>query len=166
MAGSTTSAPVRIETFRPGYAADFASLNLEWIEQHFAVEPQDELLFSDPGKNIVGAGGEIFFLLEGSRPVGTVALIPRDDLVVELHKMAVTRAARGRGYGARLMEAAIGWARRHSKRWVLLYSNTALESAIRLYRRYGFQALPPGMDQADVTRSDITMLLELGGGTE
>ncbi len=152
----------RVEAFQPRYAADFARLNLAWIERYFEVEPLDRKLLADPETSIIARGGEIYFLLEGSRPVGTVAVIPRNDLVAEIHKMAVADDVQRRGYGARLMESALGWARRTGRKWVVLCTSTRLTGAIRLYRRYGFQTLPPGMDRTEASRCDVTMVLELG----
>jgi ribosomal protein S18 acetylase RimI-like enzyme len=59
------------------------------------------------------------------------------------------------------MRAAIAHGRRVGARRLMLVSNTRLEPAIRLYRKYGFVEVPlePGIEYA---RADIQMELGLG----
>jgi GNAT superfamily N-acetyltransferase len=88
--------------------------------------------------------------------------MPHAPGVLELAKMAVDRAARGRGYGELLMRAAIAHARRAGARKVTLVSYTRLAPAIAHYRTCGFVEVPiePGIEY---TRADIQMELELDG---
>jgi putative acetyltransferase len=79
----------------------------------------------------------------------------------ELIKMAVTARAQGRGYGDRLMVAALDWASARGVSRIILYSNTVLEPAIRLYRKYGFRTVRTGSFEG-WARSNILMRLDLG----
>jgi ribosomal protein S18 acetylase RimI-like enzyme len=109
----------------------------------------------------VAPGGEIFFVVDDGAVHGTCALVPHGPGVFELAKMAVSPAARGRGYGEMLMRAAIAHARGAGARRLILVSNTRLVPAIRLYRKYGFRDVPldPGVEYA---RADIQLELDLG----
>ena len=73
--------------------------------------------------------------------VGTVQLVePSSENQphrADIAKMLVLPAARGRGVGARLLEAAERLARDHGK--TLLTLDTATPEADRLYRRHGWQ---------------------------
>ena len=57
---------------------------------------------------------------------------------VELSKMAVSPQAQGQGIGRKLMMHAIDYAQKKKYRSVILYSNTKLTPAIKLYEKFGF----------------------------
>ena len=163
MAGLTseTNAVGGIVTWRPELRADFERLNREWIEQFFVVEAADLEAFEDPGAAIVAPGGQIFFVMEGSEVRGTCAVIRHDAETYELAKMAVAPAARGRGHGDRLVEAAVGFAREAGSRRLMLVSNTRLGPALSLYRKHGFRDVP--LDPLiGYSRADIQLELPLG----
>lgn len=50
--------PTRIVDYAPCWRADFARLNIEWLERWFVVEPVDRTVLSDPETHIL-AGGAI-----------------------------------------------------------------------------------------------------------
>jgi GNAT superfamily N-acetyltransferase len=150
--------------WRPEFRADFERLNREWIEGYFALEQGDVRVFDDPAGQIVAPGGQVFFLLdeEGRGVLGTCAVIRHDAQTYELAKMAVAPAARGRGLGDRLVEAAIAFARDAGARRLLLVSNTRLGPALTLYRKHGFRQVP--LDPANgYSRADIQLELPLIG---
>jgi putative acetyltransferase len=149
-----------IVTWRPELRDDFERLNREWIEQHFVLETEDLQVFGDPAGRIVAPGGEVFFLLDGDGVRGTCAVIRHDAETYELAKMAVAPTARGRGYGDRLVEAAIAFARGAGARRLMLVSNTRLAPALTLYRKHGFRDVP--LDPANgYSRADIQLELPL-----
>ena len=88
-----------VVSYRPDYRPDFERLNRAWIEQYFQLEDADRQVFDDPESAIIEPGGEIFFVVENEEVVGTCAIIPHEPGVYEIAKMAVSPAARGRGYG-------------------------------------------------------------------
>jgi putative acetyltransferase len=160
MAAKAESGALRLVTWRPELRSDFERLNREWIERYFTVEQEDRRVFDDPEGEIVGPGGQVFFLLDEGGVRGTCAVIRRDGETFELAKMAVDPAVRGRGYGDRLMEAAIAFAREAGARRLMLLSNTRLAPALTLYRKHGFRDVP--LDPANgYTRADIQLELAL-----
>jgi GNAT superfamily N-acetyltransferase len=149
-----------IVSWRPELRADFERLNREWIEQYFVVEQEDLKVFGDPAGQIVAPGGQVFFLLDEDGVRGTCAVIRHDADTYELAKMAVAPAARGRGYGDRLVEAAVAFARGTGARRLMLVSNTRLAPALTLYRKHGFRDVP--LDPASgYSRADIQLELQL-----
>lgn len=165
---------VRIVPYAPGRAAHHAAyraLNLAWIERHFAVEDRDRRELDDPEGQILAHGGHILMAEEfvpddddnpgGGRVLGTCALLAEPDGNYELAKMAVDAAARGRGVGRALGEAAVALARACGARRVDLLSNTVLGPAIGLYRALGFVEVP--LPATDYARANIKMVLDLGG---
>jgi len=151
---------VEVVTYHERYRAAFKTLNLAWIEAYFVVEEADRTQLDDPVGQIVTPGGEVFFVLERGDVKGTCALIKKSDDVYELAKMAVNKSARGRGYSNRLMEAVIDGARKREASVLMLESNTILEPAIRLYRKYGFLVTPLD-DHSEYGRANIRMELRL-----
>lgn len=128
-----------LEPFHPSFAGDFERLNRAWLEEFFHVEEKDERLFRDPIGEVVAPGGQIFVVREGERVVGTCAVLRHDSATMELGKMAVDAAARGRGYGEWLVRAAIQHARAAGAKRLFLLSDEQLRDALRLYERMGFE---------------------------
>jgi ribosomal protein S18 acetylase RimI-like enzyme len=151
---------VTVVPYREEFRSAFEQLNRDWIETYFILEEADRKIFQDPAGEVLEAGGQIFFVLEGDRVVGTCAVLrhSRDDF--EIAKMAVASSARGRGYGDRLMEAAINFAAEAGARRVIIVSNTVLEPAIRLYRKHGFLEVPLAQD-GRYRRANIRLEREL-----
>jgi putative acetyltransferase len=151
---------VELVTWRPELREHFERLNRDWIEQYFVVEEEDCKVFDDPEGRIVAPGGQVFFLVDEEGVQGTVAVIRHDAETLELAKMAVSPAARGRGYGDRLVKAVIDFARQSGARTLMLVSNTRLAAAIALYRKHGFRDVP--LDPANgYSRADIQLELPL-----
>lgn len=132
---------IRIETFNRSETEIFANLNFDWIEQYFEIEDQDRKVLGNPQREIIDAGGEIFFAKIDDEYCGTVALINEGDSF-ELAKMAVADRFRGQGIGDELIVACLDHARAAGKRRVFLLSNTKLIPAINLYRKHGFVEIP------------------------
>lgn len=144
-----------VVSYRPEYRADFERLNRAWIEQYFQVEAADREVFDDPWSAIVEPGGEIFFVVDNQEVMGTCAVIKHEPGVYEIAKMAVSPAARGRGYGDLLMEATMDFARRAAATKVVIVSNTVLTTAIRLYEKHGFLRVP--LDHERFARANIRL---------
>jgi GNAT superfamily N-acetyltransferase len=155
--------PVEVVTvvpYREELRSAFEQLNRDWIEQYFVLEDPDRGVFRDPDTKIVKPGGQIFFVLEGDQIQGTCAVLRHDPENFEIAKMAVAPAARGRGYGDLLMEAAIRFATEKGARRIIIVSNTVLAPAIRLYQKHGFVRVPMALDSR-YRRANIRMEREL-----
>lgn len=134
---------VQILDFSPERARFFEQLNREWIERYFEMEPPDYLMLQNPETQIIEKGGAVLFAATANGEiVGTLALIPAGEDCLELAKMAVNETAQGFGIGRLLGEAALTRAKEMGAKRVILYTNTLLQPAIRLYRRLGFQEIP------------------------
>lgn len=153
--------PVKIIPFEKQYATDFYNLNIEWLNTFFYVEPFDEEVLSKPDLYILNKGGHIFFALNDKDIVGTVALMPtKDSSVYELTKMAVSPNQRGLKIGQQLMQYCISFAKEKQFKALMLYSNTILENAIYIYRKYGFVEIPVE-ENSPYKRSNIKMILPI-----
>jgi putative acetyltransferase len=125
-------------------AAAFRRLNVEWLERFFVVEPDDDLVLSQPVREIVQPGGTILLAEIADEIVGCVALIaqPGDAACWEMAKLAVTAGYQGQKIGRRLLEAIIAEARSLGARRVVLVTNSGLAPARRLYESMDFTYLP------------------------
>jgi N-acetylglutamate synthase-like GNAT family acetyltransferase len=147
---------INIVPFHEIYAKAFYDLNIEWLETHFYVEDYDKEVLSKPEHHILEPGGHIFFAIEDDRVLGTVALLHRGEDVFELTKMAVLLSERGSGIGKQLMQYCLDFAKSENFEGLYLYSNTLLENAIHIYRKFGFVEVPIPEDNP-YHRSNIKM---------
>ena len=151
---------VKVVLFDDKYAEDFKRLNLGWIEKYFEVEENDKKHLNYPSENIIEKGGEIYSVVEDGRVMGVCALVNNDEGVYEIAKMAVEKDARGKGYGNLLMEAAINGAKEKRALKIVIVSNTILEPAIKLYKKFGFETTRLGKNP-NYERGNIEMELIL-----
>ena len=134
-------------------------LNYEWLEKYFFVENNDITVLSNPKEYIVDHGGHIYFVKWNGEMVGTAALLKTSDDIFELGKMAVSEKAQGNGIGNKLIEHCINEAKKFSISKLILYSNTKLQSAVHLYRKYGFTEIE--LEHGHYERANIKMELIL-----
>lgn len=99
-------------------------------------------------------GGWFEVLEQDNQLVGTIGMLPLSDGTIELRKMYFRPAVRGHGMGKALLARNIGQAQRAGFDFVDLETATVLETAISLYRRFGFNRVErsvgcsSGCDQA------------------
>jgi ribosomal protein S18 acetylase RimI-like enzyme len=134
--------PLTVITYREEFRPVFEQLNRDWIETYFVLEEADREVLGDPQGKILAPGGQVFFVLEDGEVRGTCAVLRHSWDEYEIAKMAVAPAARGRGFGDLLMEAAVAFAQEAGALRVVIVSNTVLEPAIRLYQKHGFVRVP------------------------
>jgi ribosomal protein S18 acetylase RimI-like enzyme len=158
--GQGARSGAEVVPFRDEFQPAFERLNREWIEAYFTVEPADREVLGDPRGKILEAGGEVFFVLHGDQVQGACAVIRHSANECEIAKMAVAPAARGLGFGDLLMEASIAFARRIGAERISIVSNTVLEPALKLYRKYGFHEVPLARDPR-YRRANIRLELTL-----
>lgn len=100
------------------------------------------LVLEDENGDVVGCGG-LFGLGQQA----------------ELRKMYLLPAARGHGEGRALLDALLKFARSNHYSTVVLHTNSRLQTALRMYERYGFATWTP--EHATPCRCDISMQLPL-----
>ena len=153
---------LEIVDYRPAWKKRFRDLNVEWLDRLFSVEEADEKMLSDPNGLIIRKGGAVLFARLDDRVVGTCALIPLQNGVIELAKMAVEPAFRGRKAGRSLAMAAIDRARALGASTLFVETSPKLEIANRLYEKIGFKrTAKPLRPRLQYRRKSFTMTLDL-----
>lgn len=161
MVTSTEPHGIRIVDFEPRWREAFATLNVEWLERWFVVEEYDREVLGNPERHILAKGGHILFAVdEAGHALGTVALKHEGAGIYELTKMAVSPAARGRGVGRLLMEAALDLYRTLDARELFLESSSLLGPALALYESVGFRHHPAPRAGSHYARADVHMIWE------
>ena len=132
---------IEIIDFSDDLSEHIKTLNFEWLKEYFCVEEGDQISLSNPKKYIVDKGGYIFYAILNGEVVGTASILKKNETIYELGKMTVTNKAQGNGIGTKLLEHSLDFAKKREIKTLILYSNTILESAIHLYKKYGFEEI-------------------------
>lgn len=150
-----TKSNIQIIDFSDDLKDPIKTLNYEWLEKYFRVEKSDVISLSNPKEEIIDKGGFIFYAKLNDEIVGTASLLKKSNTIFELGKMAVSEKAQGHKIGTLLLEHCLSFAKQKEIRTLLLYSNTQLQSAIHLYRKYGFFEVE--LEKGLYERADIKM---------
>jgi ribosomal protein S18 acetylase RimI-like enzyme len=150
---------VQIIDYSPELQPHFESINKEWVEKFFSLEPFDIEQLQNPQEVILNKGGAILFAKEGEEIIGTVGLSKSDDGIFEMVKMAVIPQAQGKKVGQLLASSILEKARSMGARKVVLYSNSKLETALNIYRKFGFKDTTP--ECGKYGRCDVKMEIDL-----
>lgn len=150
---------IRILEWEERFAEDFIDISLEWLEKYLWVEPADEEVLYHPKEVILDNGGMIFFANDGTRNIGTIALIKMNEKTFELVKLGVTETYKGNHISYLLMDKAIAYAKEHCAEKLVLFSNSGLVPAIKLYEAYGFKHVP--VEESEFEGADVKMELML-----
>lgn len=152
---------ISIIPYTDQHAADFKQLNLEWLDKYGLTDSHDLEILNDPKGTILDRGGFIYLASREGEIIGTAGLIREEGLEGEYHfelaKMTVAPSFRGKGISKLLIEKCLDTAREAGAAKVTLYSNSQLQTAIRLYLQYGFQHVP--VVHAPYITADVKMEL-------
>ena len=156
---SNNNDKIEIIDFSDELKEPIKTLNYEWLEKYFRIEKGDVASLSNPKEQIIEKGGFIFYAKLNNEIAGTASLLKKTDDVFELGKMAVTAKAQGYKIGTILLEHCLSFAKQKQIKKMILYSNTYLETAIHLYRKYGF--VETELEAGLYERANIKMEKEL-----
>lgn len=161
-----------IRKFNPTAMEDhqtWKQLNLQWLRGYdhhegtlpYLLEEGDFKTLDDPVKNIIQTGGQIWFAEtrdpDISKTVGTIGLM-RHHEEWEIIKLAVLPEFQGQGIGKLLINTVVDYAKQLRINRLVLDSNSQLTTAIRLYKKFGFQTIPA---RGHFATADVAMELIL-----
>lgn len=141
------------------YQKDFQRLNLEWLEKFNLVESHDLEVLNQPGEIVINRGGFIFLLKDNDAIVGSAGIYKVNDEEFELIKMYVAPEYRGKKYGEMLLQHCLAKVKETNASKIILYSNSKLQTAIRMYEKFGFKHVD--VINAPFETADIKMELVL-----
>jgi N-acetylglutamate synthase-like GNAT family acetyltransferase len=150
---------IELVEYSDHYASDFKRINLEWLEKYGLAEEPDLLMLNDPNGKIIQTGGVIFLARINEDIIGSAALINEHDGVFELVKMTVVPEWQGKGISKLLLEKCLDKARELKARKIILFSNSQLQAALKLYSKYGFKHVE--VTDSPFVTADVRMELEL-----
>ncbi len=90
------------------------------------------------------------------QPLGNARLLQPSASLAKVGRMAVLKEARGRGYGARLLQALLREARRRSNKEVRL---SAQRTAEKFYAAHGFVAVGEPFDEVGIAHVEMRLSL-------
>lgn len=149
-----------VVSYSAEYAEAFRALGYAWLDGEYGlIEDEDIATLEDPEGHILAGGGRIYMLLFCGEPCGTVSLINHGGGVYEPAKFTVAAAHRGRGAGRGLMDIALGGARELGAVRLVLYTNTRLKAALRIYETAGFREVPNTCEKFQLSDMEMELLL-------
>jgi len=80
----------------------------------------------------------IWIVEAGEKVAGCIAIVRNTEGVAQLRWFILTSETRGKGLGKRLMDEAVKYSWEAGYRRIILWTFSELETAIALYRRWGF----------------------------
>lgn len=96
-------------------------------------------------------------MVEDNAVIGTAGIFKINDKEYELIKMSVSPEHRGKKFGEILLEKSIAKAKEMKASKIILFSNSNLQTAIRLYEKFGFKHME--VVDAPFETADIKMEL-------
>lgn len=150
---------VKIIDYRPEHQHYFEFFNRNWIEKYFWMEPVDEYVLTKPEEAIIQPGGAILMATHNGHLAGTVALKKVDDRTYEFTKMAVHENFHREGIAEELSYGAFRKAYELGAEKIILYTNSILNPAIRLYEKLGFQH--EELEKGGYKRADVKMSIAM-----
>jgi putative acetyltransferase len=148
---------INIIDYSDEHASVFRELNLEWLEKYNLLESHDLEVINDPRTTILNGGGVIYLAKTQDGIVGSAALVKMGKGEYELAKMAVITKWQGRGISKLLIEKCLSAAKNAGAERITLFSNHQLQTAIKLYEKYGFRHIE--VSDSPFETADIKMEL-------
>ena len=149
---------IEIIGYEKKYHADFKKLNLDYLDQYNLTESHDLIILDNPEEIVIGNGGFLWLAKAGDEIVGTVGIMPEGHGIFELIKMCVAENWRGRGISKLLMETCLQKVRELGGKKLILFSNHQLQTALKLYTKYGFKNVE--VTDSPFETADVKMELE------
>lgn len=147
--------------------AVIASVIRKALEEYGAAQPGT--VYTDPTTDalyeLFQAPGSIYWIVEhNNKVVGGCGLFPTEGLpdgYVELVKLYLSKEMRGKGVGAQLMRKTITSAKELGYNALYLESIPALNNAVTLYEKMGFQKTEQRLGDSGHFSCDLWMVKEL-----
>lgn len=81
----------------------------------------------------------VYFAVEHGKAIATCMVMPRENQVWEICKLATDEHYMSRGAGLAVLKACINYAKEHGAVKLMIVTNTILSAAMHLYTKVGFK---------------------------
>lgn len=149
---------IEIIDYNEKYHEEFRRLNLEWLDKYNLTESHDLMVLDDPTGTILDRDGFIWLAKADDEIVGTAALMNEGHGIFELAKMCVAKDWQGKGISKILIETCLEKAKETGAKKLTLFSNHQLQTALKLYEKYGFRNVE--VKDSPFATADVKMELE------
>lgn len=102
--------------------------------------------FENPMSKYAPPYGRLFLLKLDNTPIGCVALRKVNESTCEMKRLYIKPEYRGYGYSHLLIDKVIEEAKDIGYEYIILDTLPYLETALRLYKKYGFEEIDPFND--------------------
>lgn len=151
---------LKIIPYNSNYQQDFKRISIEWLEEFGLFEDLDRPMLENPKEIILDKGGYIFLAEYESKIVGTITLKRIDKNLYEILKLGVNTGYQGLGIGKNLMSHCIESLKSQNVEKIILETNTKLEKAIALYKKFNFKEIAPSEMSYDMADFKMVLILK------
>ena len=128
---------------RPGDLGEIVRLHGVLYAREYGLDNTFEAYVAAPLSEFVLAkdqfGQRIWVVEYAGSVAGCIAIVRSGEGVAQLRWFLLTPETRGKGLGKYLMKEAIDYSRKTGYKRVILWTFSELETALALYRRWGFK---------------------------
>jgi len=137
-----TAKTIRLRTPRAGDLGRVVALHGELYAREFGYDWTFEALVAEIcahfARDFDRRRERAWIAEQGGTVVGSVFLVKQSPTVAKLRLLILAPQARGRGLGARLVDACVRFAREAGYRKVVLWTQSHLDAARAIYQSRGF----------------------------
>jgi GNAT superfamily N-acetyltransferase len=135
--------PIIRNEMRPGDLGEIVRLHGVLYAEEYGLDNTFEAYIAGPMSEFILAkdreGQRIWIVETGGKVAGCIAIVRYAEGVAQLRWFILTPETRGRGLGKKLMEEAVVYSHRVGYQRIILWTFSELETAIALYKRWGFE---------------------------
>lgn len=140
--------------YKEKYKNYFIQFNTDWIKDNFEYLEEEDLHTFNHIEESLEKGAMIYFAIDNENVLATCMTKPLgDDGTWEICKLGSNKNLPHKGAGSAVFEAAMNWAILHGARKLFILSNSKLETALHIYKKYGFREIK--LDDYEYVRGDI-----------
>jgi len=125
----------------PGDLGEIVRLHGVLYEKEYGLDNTFEAYVAGPLSEFVilpMEGQRIWVVKDCGGVAGCIAIVRNSEGVAQLRWFILTPETRGKGLGKRLMKEAVNFSREFGYKRIILWTFSELETAIALYKRWGF----------------------------
>lgn len=151
---------MKVIPYNDKYKDNFINLNKGWIERFFKIEDNDLYCFSHINDYIKN-GGMIYFAIDNDVVLATALVQNHGDGLYEIGKFAALNQSTNTGAGSAVFKECIEFVKKQKGKRIKLISNTKLDQALHIYKKFGFIETRTIDNYEGYARGDIELELVL-----